>query len=411
MRLRILGLMAVPVLIGAAPFLGATDARAALSFTATASADVVHLTYVVKDAPVSETIFAGGSPSASAVLDALGNSTAIAAASNPGDQLTSLPNTARGLYPQLAALPDWPYFAVSRSPSTPVATQEVGPYLLKAESEPDRSVATAGGDTVHESGVVIGRATSLAETSTDGNKVTSRATTLATGISVAAIEIGAVKSVASMTSDGKEPTQASDLLVTGVSVAGVPLAFGPEGFMLPGQNTPLPDSSPILKPLAEQGIKVRYLEPITTKDSVLTAGIEISSLWNPPDGSPFGTVTQSLTLGRSYVSLNATGSGGDAFSPAAPATDAGVDSAATPDLGALPTTDGAAVPGALPGELPGSTPTGAVPGNTVPTVQVAPAGLTQPDGFDLNLFPPFVVAALGVLLLGQLLRYRGVRQS
>lgn len=409
MRLRILGLVAVPVLIGAAPFVGTTDARAALSFTATASSDVVHLTYVVKDAPVSETIFAGGSPSASAVLDAVGNSTAIAAASNPGDQLTSLPSTARGLYPQLAALPDWPYFAVSRSPSTPVASQEVGPYLLQAESEPNRSIATAGGETVHESGVVIGRASSLAEASTDGNKVTSRATTLATGISVAAVEIGGVKSVASMISDGKDPEQSSELVVTGLSVAGVPLAFGPEGLMLPGQKTPLPDNSPILKPLADHGVGLRYLAPVITKDSVLTAGIEITSRWTPPDGSPFGTVTQSLTLGRSYASLTASGSGSDAFSPAAPSTGAGVDSAATPEAGALPTTDGAALPGAVPGALPGTQ--GVVPNNTVPTVQVAPAALTSPDGFDLNLFPPFVVAALGVLLLGQLLRYRGVRQS
>ena len=46
----------------------------------------------------------------------------------------------------------------------------------------------------------------------------------------------------------------------------------------------------------------------------------------------------------------------------------------------------------------------------MPTVVAAPAGLTSPDGFDLNLFPPFVVARLGMLLLGQLLRYRGVRQ-
>ncbi len=146
-----------------------------------------------------------------------------------------------------------------------------------------------------------------------------------------------------------------------------------------------------------------------TKDSVLTAGIEITTRWQPPDGSPFGTVTQSLTLGRSFVSLTASGSGATAPG-VAPTTGAGVDSAAVPDAGAPPTTDGAALPGTVSGVLPGTTPIGALPGS-VPTVQVDPAGLTTPDGFDLNLFPPFVVAALGVLLLGQLLRYRGVRQS
>lgn len=414
MRLRIIGAVAVPILIGAAPLIAATDARAALSFTATASADVVHLTYVVKDAPVSETIFAGGSPSASALLDAIGNSTAIAAVSNPGEQITSLPNTTRGLYPQLSALPDYPYFAVSRAPSTPSASQEVGPYLLQAESEANRSVANAGGDTVHESGVVIGRASSLAETSTDGRAVVARATTLAAGISVAAVEIGAVRSVASMTSEGRAPQQASELVVTGLSVAGVPLSFGPQGVSLAGQNSPLPDSSPVAKALAEQGVGLRYLEPVVTEDSVLTAGIEITTRYSPPEGSPFGVVTQSLTLGRSFVSLSASGSGSAATGVAPAAADTGADgSAASPGTGVLPSTDAAGLPGAVPGAVPGVAP-GAVPtgttGGTVPTVVAGPVGLSSPDGFDLNLFPPFVVAALGLLLLGQLLRYRGVRQ-
>lgn len=403
MRLRIIGLVAVPVLVGAVPFVGTSDARAALSFTATAQADVVHLTYVVKDAPVSETIFAGGSPSASALLDAIGNSTAIAAASNPGDQITALPSTARGLYPQLAALPDYPYFAVSRAPGTPSAEQEVGPYLLKAESDADRSVASAGGDTVHESGVVIAQASSLAETSTDGRTVSSRATTLASGISVASVEIGTVKSVAAMTGDGKKPQQFSDLVVTGLSVAGVPLSFGPQGVSLAGQNTPLPADNPVAKALAEQGIGLRYLEPVITDDSVLTAGIEITSRYQPPDGAPFGLTTQSLTLGRSYVSLNNSGSGATEAVGSTPS--AGVDSAAAPGgVAALPVTDAAALPGAVPGTIPTAV------GGTVPTVVAAPSGLRTPDGFDLNLFPPFVVAALGVLLLGQLLRVRGVRQ-
>lgn len=414
MRLRIVGLIAVPVLVGAAPFLGAADARAALSFTATAAADVVHVTYVVKDAPVSETIFAGGSPSARALLDAIGNSTAIAAASNPGDQITALPGTARGLYPQLSALPDYPYFAVSRDPSTPSASQEVGPYLLKAESVANRSVASAGGNTVYESGVVLGHASSLAETFTDGRTVTSRATTLATGISVAAVEIGAVKSVATMIGGGKDPQQLSDLVVTGLSVAGVPLSFGPQGVSLAGQSTPLPDDSPVAKALADQGVGLRYLAPVITKDSVLTAGIEITSRFQPPDGSPFGLTTQSLTLGRSFVSLSSSGSG--ASEPAGlvpgPATGVdgadgaggvgGIDSAAVPGAGALPSTDA----GALPANIPA---TGLGDG-TVPTVRAAPAGLTTPAGFDLNLFPAFVVAGLGVLVLGQLLRIRGVRQ-
>jgi hypothetical protein len=402
--LRILGLVAVPVLVGTAPFVGANDARAALSFTATARADVVHLTYVVKDAPVSETIFDGGSPSASALLDAIGNSTAIAAASNPGDQITALPRTARGLYPQLSALPDSPYVVVSRAPSTPEASQEVGPYLLKADSEANRSVASAGGDTVHESGVVIGQASSLAETSTDGRTVTSRATTVASGISVAAVEIGAVKSVATMIGDGRKPQQSSNLVVTGLSVAGVPLAFGPQGVSLAGQTSPLPADNPVAKSLAEQGVGLRYLEPVITPDSVLTAGIEITTRYQPPDGSPFGLTTMSVTLGRSFVSLSNSGSG--ATETAAVTPGAGVDAAAGPGS-ALPATDAAALPGTVPGAVPAALPT-AVDG-TVPTVQAAPAGARSPDGFDLNLFPPFVVAALGVLLLGQLLRVRGVR--
>lgn len=410
MRLRIVGVAAVPILIGAAPLLLVTDAQAALNFTATASADVVHLTYVVKEAPVSETIFSGGSPSARALLDTIGNSTAIAAASDPGDQITTTPSTARGLAPGLTALPDYPYFAVSRAPATPKASQEVGPFLLEAASEANRSTARAGGDAVHESGVVIGHASSLAETSTDGRSVSTRATTLATGISVAAVNIAAVQSVAGMVSDGKDRQPVSNLVVTGLSVAGVPLAFGPQGLSLAGQSSPLPDNSPILAALTNQGVGLRYLEPVVTDDSVLTAGIEITTRYQPPDGSPFGLTTQSLTLGRSFVSLTSSGSpdlGTTGAGAAVPAAGTTVDAAGAAGAGVLPTTDAAAVPGAVP-----ATGTTGLDAGAVPTVQVGPAAVAMPaKDLSLDLFPPFLVAGLGVLLLGQLLRIRGVRQS
>jgi hypothetical protein len=74
----------------------------------------------------------------------------------------------------------------------------------------------------------------------------------------------------------------------------------------------------------------------------------------------------------------------------------------------LPSSDAAARSGAV----PGAGTTAGVGSGTVPTVQVRPAALDAPAAnLDLDLFPPFVVAGLGVLLLGQLLRIRGVRQS
>jgi hypothetical protein len=156
-------------------------------------------------------------------------------------------------------------------------------------------------------------------------------------------------------------------------------------------------------------VGLRYLEPVITPDSVLTAGIEITIRYQPPDGSPFGLTTMSVTLGRSFVSLSNSGSGADGSTSGT--AGAGVDTAAVPSGAALPATDAAALPGPVPGAVPAAVPA-AVPttvGGTVPTVQAAATG-RGPDGFDLNLFPPFVVAALGVLLLGQLLRVRGVRQ-
>ncbi|HEX3611967.1 MAG TPA: hypothetical protein VHU88_09800 [Sporichthyaceae bacterium] len=408
MRLRIIGIVAVPVLIGAAPLVRAPDARAALSFTATAAAEVAHETYVVKDAPVSETIFDGGSPSARALLDAIGNSTAIAAASNPGEQITALPSTARGLDPRLSALPDYPYFAVSRAPATPKASQEVGPYLLEADSDADRSTASAGGDTIHQAGVVLAQASSLAETSTDGRSVTARAGTLATGISVAAVQIGAVQSLAQMVADGKDHQPTSQLVVTGLSVAGVPLAFGPDGLSLAGQKSPLPDDSPIAKALKEQGIGLRYLQPIITADSVLSAGVEITSRYQPPNGSPFGLTTQSLTLGRSYVSLNSSGAPAAADAGSVPGMGPNADPAGVPGTGVPSTTDAAAAPGVVP--VAGST--SGLTGAGVPTVRVRARALSARSAdLDLDLFPPFVVAGVGVVLLGQLIRIRGVRQS
>jgi len=76
----------------------------------------------------------------------------------------------------------------------------------------------------------------------------------------------------------------------------------------------------------------------------------------------------------------------------------------------LPTTDDPVTPGVLPGV--GTTIATGSTGGTVPTVRVSAAALsTRSTDLNLDLFWPFVVAGLGVLLLGQLLRIRGVRPS
>lgn len=413
MRLRTIGTAAVSILVGGAPFLHPTDAHAALNFSAAASAEVVHLTWITKDAPVSETIFDGGSPSARALLDAIGNSTATAAASNPGDQVTALPGTARGLEPQLSALPDYPYFAVSRAPTTPSSSQDVGPYELEAVSATDRSTASAGGETVKQSGLLLAKASSLADTSTDGNKVTSRATTQASGISVAAVEIGVVQSVAELVADGTGHHPTAQLLVTGLSVAGVPLSIGPNGLSLAGQSSPLPHDSPIAQFLTAQGIGLHYLAPIITPDTVLSPGLEITTRYQPPAGAPFGLTTQNLTLGRSYVTLTSSGSAASTDAGSFPALTPTVNQPAVTGSGVLPTTDAP-----LTAAIPLTQPPTDYPSTTIPTVAFGPPVRVQPAALaartgDLHrdLFPPFMVAGLGVLLLSQLLRIRGVRGS
>jgi hypothetical protein len=408
---RALALAGVIGLSTCSVLLVAPNAQATIAFTATSAADVFHVSYFVTDAPVSETLADDGSPSAQASLDSVGNSTAQAAAVYPGDTVATLPGTARGLLPVAAPIPDVPFIARSRYPGAQSSEQTVGPYVLTATSKEQGSAATAGGDSLSQSGVTIGKAAARADAGTDRGRVTASASNEVSGISGLAVDVGGVRSLAKIVYDGSTYTPTSEFAVTGFSVAGVALEVGPDGLSLAGQKVPLPDTSPVRKILADQGFEVRYLVPRVTKTSVLTAGLEIDKNVEPPAGAPVGTIKQSLIFGRSFVAIDNASSFDDTVPPVT-TPDSGPPSSGTGTTGSGSGNGVAPPPDVSPRSVGGPTSGGPVEPNVAPpAVQDSSPALTASSGTprSLDLYPPFVIGAIALLMISQVSRMQGVR--
>lgn len=129
-RVRATFLCAALLAAGAAGLATAPAGVAAsrISFNATASADASHLVQFVRDAPVAETPLDGGSPYAQANVDSLGNSTGQAAALSPSETVVTAPGVIRGMTG--APVPDYPFFATSRSPTQPKSSVTAGAFPL-----------------------------------------------------------------------------------------------------------------------------------------------------------------------------------------------------------------------------------------------------------------------------------------
>jgi hypothetical protein len=114
-----------------------------------------------------------------------------------------------------------------------------------------------------------------------------------------------VSSARSSRRPGGDATRSSSFSFDGLSVGGHAVGFGPAGFVLADQKTPLPDSSPLLGALRTQGITMTYLAPVEAPDGVTSAGLSITQTVKLPTGH---LMRITYTLGRSLaetVSLSA----------------------------------------------------------------------------------------------------------
>lgn len=422
------GRAALAVAVLSAPLLVILSAPAPVAaqgalaqFRASASADGVRQTVTRPEAPLSNQIADVSVPSAQALVNSLGDSEAYGSYLYPGATVLVLPGLLSG--PTGQSLPNYPVLAFSNSPSRPEDDASAGPVTITAKSTPTTSTGTSSSTTP---GAGIGRLLATAEATGDAT-----GTLAATARSEStAIEVEGVLRVASVrgtaTAERKDGaiTSSSTLDVGETTVAGVRVVVTEKGLTLPGQTVPLPDSSPIRKPLADAGITIDLVGTEKIAGGVRSGALRIVVKQATPDGS---SATTTYLLGQALASIAAVEAdpeisvAGPAAAPAAPpaegfavAPDTGTDAGSSAGLAApadLATGDSPLAaeqaPAAAGGPAPAPQAAGAAP-------QVVPTALgTIPFAKSSALtFYLVLVLASGVAMASQLaLRRFGVRQT
>jgi hypothetical protein len=236
------------------------------------------------------------------------------------------------------SLPSYPLLASSKDPSRPKDDASQGPAVIRATSTEKRSAGTtsftppSGGRFVADAEVTGDQAAGI---------LGALAKSEVSAIDIAGVlRLSAVRTSATAKLNGGKVTSSSTLEVGEASVAGIRVVLTAQGLELAGQKVPLPDGSPILKPLKDAGLTVEVVAPEKLKGGVRSAGVRVIQTQATPDGS---TVTQSYTFGQSYALVAATsddtvtppttGVTGPAPAPGGPLTAGGTSNAPQPSVG------------------------------------------------------------------------------
>ena len=279
-------------------------AAGSLRYQASAAADGARLSVTIPGATVVDQIIDGGGPTAQAVVNSLGGSSALAAQPYPGELAIIGPGLGASLIgaPQP---PAYPFVAASRYPSAPEQSVEPSPgYSLVARSTESSSEASArSGSSNETSKVLVTQATATVKADTEQQVVAEAANHVET-LTVGPLSIASAVSAARVVGKPNgDPERQSSLLVSGVTIAGQPVGFTDAGFVTPGGATPLPPSDPLLKVLSSAGVAVSYLKPEETPAGVVAPGLQIVTTQAVPGAGR--TATISLTLGRASANAQA----------------------------------------------------------------------------------------------------------
>jgi hypothetical protein len=335
---------------------GAPSAGASIAYTATAGADAIRSTVTAADSPGTDTPFDGGGPSAQATVTSTGTSRAFASLPYPGELAVTLP----GLLAALGAggIPAYPAYQASDHPITPEAKLEAPGYGLHARSDAASSSAEAvAGDA--ESGLGTGRSTAHVGRGEAGAVIAS-AESVVRDLRIGEVVIGESRAAAtaSVAPDGRTARQGSFRL-TAVAIAGQGVTIGPEGITLNDRTAAPAGTQPLVKLLADHGLKLEYLAPVETGHGIVSAGLRITVVRPPASG---GTGTWVLTLGRASAAVDAVAQPEPVLEAAPPvladpASSPGVPATAL-DVSSNPAGTGPAAAGARPVRLPAGVSTG-----------------------------------------------------
>ena len=373
------------------------------TYSGQASADGIRATLGVRDYLIIEDFVDGGGPSAQAALDSLGESTAFSSLPYPGATGIAFP----GLIATLSgkSVPGYPFYVSSQNPSNPNVTVRQPGYLLHAESSGARSAARTEAGASTTTGDEFGSFSTAAVNFADGT-ITSLGearTRLALG---AFVLNGAVsRAQITRTPDG-QVVKTSSFEASSIRLGALQIGVTDKGLVLGPQGTQLDSGRQVAESVTQSGVTVKFLPAVETADSVLSSGLEISTIQPVPNvGNSKGVV--SYIVGRTFAQAESAGfsdpaSGGDTFAPAA-----GVNSSApvlAPAAAVGTGLDGAGAPGAIPGALPGAAAGNSLPaaaGDQVPTVDLVNGASLQRPLTEISFYP-LLAALVSALLIGAL---------
>jgi hypothetical protein len=321
----------------------AEEAIGADTFDAYATAEAFRYYFGSPGFLVVERYADFGAPVAQASIDSLGRSAAFASDPFPGDTFVAGPGTLAGV----TGLPNpgnYPFYVASSYPAKPDNTVEQPGYLLKAKSEETRSGATAQhGGASGDSAVFFAQATSAADYTPATGAVKAQSKALARQIDIGGVlKIGSMDTSATVSqTPGQEPVRESTFRVDFVSIAGQAVGISAKGLTVAGNNSPLPDGSPMVQALKSANISVQYLQAANQPGEVTSPGLLITQRFPVPQGPE---MVSTLVLGRAVARVSigdavvggsqAADSSGGAEAAPAPAS-----SAAAPAVPVAPSRD------------------------------------------------------------------------
>ena len=281
---------------------------APLVFSGEATASGVRVTVNAPEAPLTNTPFDAGAPTAYTQLDTIGGTSAYAAYPFPGTLFQSGPGIAVGLLNQSGvpapSPPGFPNYVASDG-TTPSAESGAGPYYLKATSSPTKADALATGG-IQSDGGNAGLATATATVESLGAAAGAVATALSTteALTIGPLAIGSVRSSVTvrLTPDGAA-TPTTELAVSGVRIAGVPISVTQEGLAAGGATVPFTTDPALTSALAQAGLTAELVAGRQVDKGAVAPAVRIT-VPVPTPGLGDGTGSMILVLGGASAAFS-----------------------------------------------------------------------------------------------------------
>jgi hypothetical protein len=304
MKVRRVALVSALVALLGALAVPATAQDATGTFSGTAAADGVRVNVAVPDYLLIRDFVDGGGPSAQAVLDSLGVSRAFSSFPYPGElgvAATGLVSTLTGF-----SLPSYPLIATSDFPVQPERNIDQPGFHLNAKSDSASTMGAATfGETTRGGTLEGGGFANASVTTDDRGGVVARAETRFS-LQLGPVAVRGVRATATVTrgADGRVDTDSS-LTMGSLDIGGVEVGLTERGLVLAGAPlVPIDVLTGFTQALTLGTTKLRFLPETVTDDSVLSAGLEITtSVDLPAVGHP---LLVSYRLGNVFA--RATGS-------------------------------------------------------------------------------------------------------